>query len=507
MTYLRKDGSKFQLGSRDQLAIEICPLAPTRSPRYLPERTGWAQLAIWANGRNLCRNLLDGESFSREYVNVPLGDIADWIVQSWTSIRFEERPDRFPPRASAFDTLREWGETNPPESYDEDKWLDLREDWWQGHFLTSGANGSQLPNLALFRSGDQLFIEWNRAEFAGLPAPNFLSESGQASVRWDEGEAVFAEFVSYVAKCFQKENLGSVFSWTDLKDPLREAEVDFQKRLRAFTGMDADALFAWTGAVTEGDLRRHLDIPADSDDPSESVKTQVLRDLPPATPDSVRDGIWHLDDLIQKAANNSERLEELRNVARDAAEIRAAPEETGQLAAREVRKHLDLNGWPIEDISQHMRDFGVEVRSGVNCKNERMLVGSRRGVGAGAIINKTPRTRTPWGERFEMARALGHLLIDSYRADALGAASTTYAQPWARKCSSAFAAELLLPGEHLSERFEKLDSAADSDSFRLLLNEFGVGARTAAYQLWNHGLLSDTQVRDELVDEFSKSEQ
>ena len=507
MTYLRKDGSKFQLGSRDQLAIEICPLAPTRRLRYLPERTGWAQFAIWANGRNLCRNLLDGESFSREYVNVPLGDIADWIVQSWTSIRFEERPDRFPPRASAFDTLREWGETNPPESYDEDKWLELRECWWQGHFLTSGANGAQLPNLALFRSGDRLFIEWNPAEFAGSPAPNFLSESGQASVGWDEGEAVLAEFVAYVAKCFQKKNLSSVFSWADLKDPLREAEVDFQMRLCAFTGLDADALYAWTGVATENELRRRLDIPADSDDPSESVITQVLRDLPSATPDSVRDGVWQLDELIRGAARNSEELEELRIAASGPAEVRAVPEETGQLAAREIRKHLGLNGCPLSDIRQRMQDFGIEVRSGVDCMSERMLVGSRRGVGAGTIINNTPTTRTPCGERFEMARALGHLLIDSYRAGSLGAASTTYAQPWARRCSSAFAAEFLLPSEHLSEKFKKLDSAAKGDSFPSLLNEFGVGARTAAYQLWNHGLLSDTQIRDELVDEFSNSEQ
>ena len=39
MTYLRREGGKFQLGSRDQLAIEICPLAPTWIPRHLPERT------------------------------------------------------------------------------------------------------------------------------------------------------------------------------------------------------------------------------------------------------------------------------------------------------------------------------------------------------------------------------------------------------------------------------------------------------------------------------------
>ena len=135
-----------------------------------------------------------------------------------------------------------------------------------------------------------------------------------------------------------------------------------------------------------------------------------------------------------------------------------------------------------------------------------MLTGSRRGAGAAAIINRTPRTATPWGERFELARALGHLLMDSCRTDALGAASTTFAQPWARRCSGAFAAEFLLPSEHLFERFEELDSGAGRDVFPSLLNDYGIGARTAAFQLWNLGLLSNHRVRDELIDDFSSME-
>ena len=177
MTYLPSEVGKFQLGSRDQLAIEICPLAPTWNPRHLPERTGWAQLAIWASGRNLCRNFLDGEIFIQECVNVPLGSIADWLVRSWTSISFEERPGRFPPRALAFNTLRDWGDTNPPESCDEDKWYDLRESWWQGHFLCLWCRMvPSCPILLCFAAEDRLFIEWNPPEFAGSPAPNFLSE-------------------------------------------------------------------------------------------------------------------------------------------------------------------------------------------------------------------------------------------------------------------------------------------------------------------------------------------
>ena len=492
------------IGDRGRLAFELHPLAPTWERRHLPERTGWAQLSIWVNGANLCRNVLDGPSI-REGVNVPLGPVADWLVRSWTFIRFEERPDCFPPRASVFDTLRAWGDTRPPgqTAEDEDEWFDARERWWTRHFLAAGADGAQLPNVSLLRGGDRLFVEWAPAEFAGSRAPEFLSESGQWSLRWDDGEEVLAEFVARVAEWFRAEGLDDAYSWTNLRDPLREVEADFRERLRAFTGIDAGVLRAWTATATDAELRRNLGVPEGSDDPGESVITQVLRDLPPTAPESVRREVWRLDERTREATHFAE---ELRVAARDAAAAGAGPEESGQLAAREVRDRLDLNGRPVANMDEQMQVLGVKVvRSDVECSQERMLAGSRRGAGAVAVINRTPRTATQWGERFELARALGHLLVDSCRGDALGAASTTFAQAWARRCSGAFAAEFLLPSERLFDRFGALDSAADRDVFPSLLNEYGVGARTAAFQLWNQGLLSDHHVRDDLIDDFSNA--
>ena len=133
------------IGDRGRLAIELYPLAPGWERRYAPERTGWAGLSIWINGRNLCQNLLDGSNSIRESVNVPLGPLADWLMRSWTFIRFEERPGLFPPRASTRDTLRAWGNAPPPGQFDEDEWFDARERWWTRHFLAAGADGAQLP--------------------------------------------------------------------------------------------------------------------------------------------------------------------------------------------------------------------------------------------------------------------------------------------------------------------------------------------------------------------------
>ena len=215
----------------------------------------------------------------------------------------------------------------------------------------------------------------------------------------------------------------------------------------------------------------------------------------------MRDQVWQLD---QATTSVTEFAEELRTVALDAIRPATDPEESGYLAAQGLRDYLDIDGKPIEDVDEQLREFGVTlIDSEVECAQERMLAGSRSGVGAAVVINRTPRTETPWGRRFESVRALGHLLMDSYRQGALGAASAPYAQPWTRRRSGAFAAEFLLPSEALHGDARSLDSFALPENFEQVLDRFGVGATTAAYHLWNRRLLSSSDVRDHLIDRYS----
>lgn len=66
------------------------------------------------------------------------------------------------------------------------------------------------------------------------------------------------------------------------------------------------------------------------------------------------------------------------------------------------------------------------------------------------------------------------------------AASSRYAQESRRPRSGAFAAEFLLPESALGRLSEgRLDGAADNTRFSEILSEYGVGARTAAHQLYN----------------------
>lgn len=489
------------IGNRNDLAFEVHPLTPTWERRYLPERSAWAQLGIWVSGTNLCENILDGSDSVRSGINVPLAPLVDWLVRSWTFIEFEEGPGYFPLRRSSRETLRAWGDTAPRAEFTEDQWFDARELWWTRHFLSAGADGSRLPNVSLVRAGDQLVIEWGRAEFPGGQAPRFISEDGQAVIGWLAGEEALAEFATFVAEWLRTEDLADVYPWVRLSDPLREKESRFDEKLHAYIGIDPNVLYEWKDTNTDSGLREWLGLPADCEDPGGSVITQVLRDLPPDASESLRSQVWRLDQETRRGTNFSD---ELRTMARDAAGSGGHAELSGYQAARAVRHHLGLDGKPIDDVDEQLKEFGAEViESGVECLRERMLVGSRQGHGAAVVLNRTPRTETPWGRRFESARGLGHLLMDPYREHTLGAASSTFSQPWARRRSGAFAAELLLPSAALLEDAGHLDSAAQGVTFKRIMERYRVGARTAAFQLWNQGLLSSSQVRDELIDCYS----
>ena len=492
------------IGNRNSFAIGMEPLHPSWERRYLPEYTAWARLSLWADGENICRNLLDGSNSVHDGVNVPLAPIADWLVRAWTFIAYEERPGCFPLHESLRHTVDRWGDAPPPAELGEDEWLDARELWWSRHFLAAGADGAHLPNVSLVRGDGRLFIEWAPARFAGTPAPRFLSEQGRKIVGWPEGEEVLSEFVSCIARWLRDGGLDHVFPWVHRENPLHEAMPALSETLQAYTGIPVEALRRLTGSNDDADLCRNLGLRAGASDPGASVVTQVLRDLPPGISESVWNQVRRLD---RETRSDTGFAEELRTLAFDAVRPASDPETSGYLAAQGLRDHLDLDGRPIVDVGGQLNELGVSlVDSEVECAQERMLAGSRRGIGAAVVINRTPRTATPWGRRFESIRALGHLLMDPYRQDALGAASTAFAQPWARRRAGTFAAEFLLPSEALRADARTLDAYAQPERFERVLDRYGVGARTAANHLWNHRLLSSTRVRDELIDRFSSVE-
>ncbi len=491
-------------GNRERFGIEIHPLNPTWERKYLPERTAWGAVSIWVDGANLCRHSVAGTDTIDEYLNVPLAPIADWIVRSWLHILFEERPRSFPAVDRPHDALRRWGDVPAPANVSDDEWVDAREEWWSRHFISAGADGAILPSIALTRQDERLLVDWSPPQLSGEEV-TFLNPHGSHNVEWRDAEETLDRFVTYVGEWLRSDGLESIFPWAHFQNPLLEQPKSLMVAFELYTGRTQAELYKVIGADSLASLRRVLGLPEDSNDPGGSPLTQVLRDLPPRLPEGARAILAELDAATRR--DPATGIASLRQISFDASRSAEHPERAGQLAAGALRREFGLDGQPLVDTRVLLSDIGIAVSLSEERDIGRMVTGMRSEGGAGAIILNSTRTSVEWGRRFEMARALGHLLLDQVRSGALGAAASSFTADRRRRRSGAFAAELLLPESALQAASDgKLDGAAEHSRFQPLLERYGVGARTAAYQLWNHRLLSSTDVREELIEAFAATD-
>jgi hypothetical protein len=493
------------IGNKRALAFELIPVVPSWELRYAPERGAWAGLAIWADGKNICQYVIPGSSEIRDYLYIPLAPITDWMVNAFPFIEFEERAAIFPTTSRLHESAARWGDVPPPRGFDEDDWLEAREEWWSHHFLRSGADGARVPNLAFARDDEQLVITWRPPKFFSDDSPLMLAPEGDFSVPWSEGRSILNDYTAHVAEWLRQSRLTDIYTWATKERPLEASAPPLARSIELLTGRRLDALEALFQTQSLADLLALLKLSDTSGDPAASPECQILRDLSPALSTEVGEVLTEIgNDSLREEPEALATWRRWRDIALDAARPARSPEEAGQLAAIELRRTLQLNGQPITDSTALLSQLGLSyTHLSVVSQHDRMVVGLRDGGSLVARTLDTPRTRTLWGRRFESSRALGHLLLDPIRAGAIGAASSPFAQETRRRRSGAFAAELLLPETALAQASgHLLDGAAEDDVFQSLLERFGVGARAAAYQLWNRGWLSSTEVRDELIDRF-----
>jgi hypothetical protein len=493
-------------GNRRTLAIEIQPLAPSWERRYLPEATGWAQLALWVQDRNVCRHVSEGGDRVRETLNLPLGPIADWIVTAWPRVEMEERAALFPTGDDPYASLARWGEAPRPQGVAEDDWVDAREAWWSHHFLTAVGGGACLPHVSFVRQDEALIVQW-QPRFAGTTQQRPVFGEGRALLGWAEATRAVAEFVRYLADWFKQGDARTAFDWVESVDPFNARSLVVGEALSLFTGRSERELADLADATNQETLIERLGLPTDGREPAASPITQALRDLPPGLGRPAGDLLRAMDGLTRSAEGKRSEVVRIRERVRDAALEAASPEEAGYRAATAARAAIGLDGRAVENARQLLLSLGVHVDfQGVLVAGVRMVAGARQAGSCAAFVLPSERTTVEWGQRFECARALGHLLLDAWRSGAIGAASSAFAEGLRRRRSGAFAAEFLLPRAALEQATGGvLNAAAEPKVFEKLLEDFGVGARTAAYHLWNHRLLTSEGVRDQLIEDYARS--
>lgn len=495
------------IGNKQTLAFEISPVNPSWERRYVSERAAWAGLAIWVGEKNLCSHIFPGTSELRDAFFLPLVPLADWLLRSGPALRYEERASRFPTTAELHETADRWADARPPQGMTEDEWLDARDQWYSRHFMRAGADGARVPDLAFVRDDEHLVVAWRRPSFFGPNVPVMLWPDGHLRIPWHQGWETLREFTGFVDSWLRQEGVDDLLTGFTGDESSSLPEHDLLAAIEYLTGRDLRALAAVLGV--EADATRVLDrlgLTSETDDPASSPSAQILRDVGPRPTPGLSTGLEVIAERIRHGDGAEPTWRQGRSVSLDAANAGGSPEGSGQLAASRLRDALGLDGRPVNDLAAQLGGMGMAYEHlDMAGAAERMLVGARDERGPASVTLDTVRTRTPWGQRFEAARALGHALLDPMRGGALGAAGGTYAQATRRRRSGAFAAEFLLPASAMSSvSDQRLDGATEGDRFPELLGLYGVGARTAAHQLWNGGWLSSPVLRDELIDQFAQ---
>lgn len=490
------------IGNSDTFGIRLMPVQPSWEIRYAPERAGWAGMEIWLGGRNICRHVNAGESVIRDQVFVPLAPVVDWLVSSVTRIAFEERTGPYPGSGDWHIDKVRWASTSPEFGFSEDDWLDERDAWWQAHFLRSGADGSLLPDLAIGRDEDMMVLQWDDGANSSARLPlRFITPAGAVRLPWNVGFEVLSEFARQVAASMsQVPELR--YDWVSSADPITAEPRDDAWAIEVFVGRSLRTLRQLLDTERDGAVYDALGLTFGWDDPAESVSCQVLRDFTPTISSDLLSSVLHLGSDPVVGDTNAWR--DLRARVHEAVRPAKTDVEAGYLAAAEVRRHFRNEGGPLIDLEAALFDpLNISVQAAeVSGRGNDMAVAATETNPPVIHLFQTPKNQSSWGRRFEQSRALGHLLCDPLRHNRIGAGSGDFAQGMRRRRSGAFAAELLLPAVGVRAL---LTNERVEEAFPSLLTRYGIGARAAAYQMWNRGLIAGEERRDDLIDAYARS--
>jgi hypothetical protein len=457
------------LGDKREFALD---LQRFEAPWHVIDSTEsvWGSLAIWIAGVNVTLHRREGTDRIRDVVSAPLLPLARWTIQNRSALAFEERVS-LGVSLSPHEQLSWWGAAPPPAGSTEDAWLDRRDEWWAAHFTGAATLDVVVPSVGVVRNDDYALVSWRLPDYRHADRV-FLDPAGSAVVAWNSFSQALDELIEVLREWSADEALL-------VPDTSRKTALEF------YTGLSA------------GEIESYGFLPGAAQDPATDPLAQVVR------------------DLLHETALGPER-EAISRVVRSAEDptggswldlrdhlvspAGASFEDDGYQGAQTTRGLMGLDGQPIVDVDRLVRSVGVQIASESPEAQDRMVVAGRISGGATAMLLSNARTSTSWGRRFELARALGHLLLDPPRGGSIGAASGPRALASRRRRAGAFAAEMLLPTSALREASGGvLDGVTEGAHFRELLERFGVGATTAAYHFWNQGFLSTPEVRDDLI--------
>ena len=404
-----------------------------QSPDETVHRT-MAKLQIRVNGHLVTAVKDRQHKLDRDYVLVPLHQMAEWLVSNWHHLLYEPENSNGPQRPG-FESR---------------------------HSLAFAGDGFILPPLTMVPTDGATVMRWatSKPKFSEIEFTRF----GEERVPTDEVETVCSSLIEDVLGRMRQENLPLETleeAWQGLRE-LDEEERDFA-RAAALLGADP---FDLDDALADGIVEFWEGLPPSLREDSLGAVTSA--ESLPAVRRWVERSLEVLDQQDESAVATSGWTAIRDSVLRSNSPI---PWQRGYDLAQNFRREV------VDDSSRDPNALGAELGipyRHMHAVSNRLqgLVAARSPACVGTLTSETSR-------RFLQARSIGAFLSPSDRGPSLLSTMATDFQAFTR----AFAAEFLAPAEQLRARMK-----GGRTSVTALARDFRVSPRVISHQIQNHRL-------------------
>lgn len=506
-------------GSKPRFALSFT-LAEDPDDKGEPaKQASWAELQIWAGGRNLTAGLSPSGTYLTEAA-CPLLPIVEWLIGSWDHLLHEERFPYALPAASSAEWYLASLKGLPSSEEELDALLEARRAWWMHHGLGAALPDYRIPDVHFRRSGEKIELSWDDREWRSVPSGISLveprgalfvpiSEVVSVLTSWCHGvlTAVAEKLGADPARATVKALLEQLDA---LQAPSRQearlriaAGVNIERaarRIRSMAGLDDVDL----GATIRSLLGMSKE-PAGGYYATLSLPVLLYSSSSPKLSDSDL-------ELLLELCRHSEPAATVLGLFRKPIPVSPSPQETTQegydwaiyfrsscMIPEKVALlgHYDLEGeilpkLGVRIVDSHLSDDGV---AGVAVM--------RPGTAPIIAVNQSGRfARSRWGRRMTLAHELCHLLHDGEANGVVGVVSNQWAPYLMERRANAFAAMLLMPDAALAEVLDRRTARWSRHDLHRAMQKLGVGVTTLTRQLRNRGWISESE-REAWVDELS----
>ena len=370
---------------------------------------------------------------------------AEWFAANWWRIRYEP----YAPRVS---------------------------DWWRAHRLNAIGEGYVWPNITFRTDGVRAVVVAEPSVNPEAKPFRYVGAQPWLGPARDLEQAIDS-FIPRILARLRDQDVGPTnldMLWSELRGERADPEIAERRRLEALLGRDPDE-------IEDGAIDSLL---ADRARLGDAALTELAADAAGGPP--VRGTA--LQDIAGRSGIAVNRRDAVRLTAASlaAAHKREHAWQQGQRAAQELRRANLVEGDRVETgaLLDMLGASGAIEQSGGAAPLSYLLAG----VGKAGHIVLRSKWRT--GQRFELARLLGDLMLFGKDATLLPA---TRAYTFRQKAQRSFAAEFLSPFEAVDEMMSGDTSA---EAIEDAAEHFDVSSQTIETLLRNHGRLEREPMAD-----------